>query len=264
MTKYDAIIIDDEANVREALKIMLQTNCPGINICGLANSADQGRKLLEKWDVQLIFLDISMPGENGFEFLETIAKEEYAIIFTTAYEEYALRAIKSNAIDYLLKPIDPEELKDAVTKASSHLDLRQQNAEVQKTYGESLNNLALQANDGFEYASKITVLEKFGFHIVETKKIKYIEADGNYSILHMSGLEKIVSSKQVGEFEKVLDPMIFVRIHKSTLLNINYLKGFSSYEGSFAILDDNTKLVISRRKFNEFKVVVDQYSKSID
>ncbi|MDX8338207.1 LytTR family DNA-binding domain-containing protein [Draconibacterium sp. IB214405] len=264
MTKYNAIIIDDEANVQEALKILLQRNCPNVNICATAGSAGQGRELLKKWDVQLIFLDISMPGENGFDFLASIPKEDYAIIFTTAYEEYALRAIKTNAIDYLLKPINPDELKDAVSKASSHLDLRLHHKEIQKTYEESLNNLTIQAHDGFQYAPKITVIEKFGFQIIEVDKIRYIEADGSYCVIHLSGLQKVVSSKTVGEIEKVLDPSVFIRIHKSTLLNISYLRGFSSFEGNFAILDDDTHLVISRRKYNEFKDAVDNFSKSID
>nr|WP_321358708.1 LytTR family DNA-binding domain-containing protein [uncultured Draconibacterium sp.] len=264
MTNYNAIIIDDEKNVQEALKILLQRNCPNINICDTASSASQGRDLLNQWDVQLIFLDISMPGENGFDFLASIPKEDYAIIFTTAYEEYALRAIKTNAIDYLLKPIDPEELKEAVTKATSHLDLRRQNNEIQKTYGESLNNLTRQANDGFVYAPKITVIEKFGFKIIEVEKIRYVEADGAYSVIHLSGLEKVVSSKPVGDIEKILDPSIFVRIHKSTLINLNFLRGFSSFEGNFAIMDDQTELAISRRKYTEFKDAVSKYSKSIE
>lgn len=264
MTKYNAIIIDDEKNVQEALQILLQRNCPNINICDTAGSANQGRELLNRWDVQLIFLDISMPGENGFDFLASITKEDYAIIFTTAYEEYALRAIKTNAIDYLLKPIDPEELKEAVTKATSHLDLRSQNLNIQKTYGESLNNLTRQASGGFEYAPKITVIEKFGFQIVEVKNIRYIEADGAYSVLHLSGFEKVVSSKPVGEIEKILNPSVFIRIHKSTLINLNFLRGFSSFEGYYAIMDDQTELAISRRKYNEFKEAVSNYSKSIE
>lgn len=264
MTKYNAIIIDDEANVQEALQILIQRNCPNINICGTAISAPQGRELLEKHDVHLIFLDISMPGENGFDFLASIPKENYAIIFTTAYEEYALRAIKTNAIDYLLKPIDQTELKDAVAKASSHLDLRRENREIQAIYGESLKNLSQQANSGFKYASKITVTEKFGFQIIDVDKIRYLEADSSYCIIHLSGLEKIVSSKTLGEIEKILDPSTFFRIHKSTLINMNYLRGYSSYQGSFAILDDNTKLNISRRKYHDFKNAVTQFSKSVD
>ncbi len=264
MTRYNAIIVDDEINVQQALQILIERNCPEINICGTASSATEGRHLLDSNAIHLIFLDISMPGENGFDFIASIPKEQYAIIFTTAYEEYALRAIKANAIDYLLKPIDKYELIDAVSKATSHLNLRLQNQDVQRTYNESLNNLSKQANNQFSYSSKITVAEKFGFQIVEVKDIRFLEADGNYTIIHLSGLEKIVSSKILGEFEKILDPNIFFRIHKSTLINLNYLRGFSSYEGSFAILDDRTKLTISRRRFNEFKDAVGLLSKSVD
>ena len=127
-----------------------------------------------------------------------------------------------------------------------------------------MNNLTNQSNSGFEFAPKITVIEKFGFQIIEVEKIRYIEADGSYCVLHLSGLEKVVSSKTIGEIEKVLDPSTFIRIHKSTLLNINYLRGFSSFEGNFAILDDDTHLAISRRKYTEFKDAVDKFSKSID
>jgi two-component system LytT family response regulator len=264
MTSYNAIIIDDEVNVQQALQILIERYCPEIKLCGTAASAAAGRALLVSRDVHVIFLDISMPVENGFEFLASIQKEKYAIIFTTAYEEYALRAIKSNAIDYLLKPIDKAELQEAVAKATSHLDLRRQNVNVQKAYGESLDNLSEQTAAGISFPKKITVVEKFGFQIVDTDKIKYLEADASYCVLHISGLEKIVSSKSLGEFEKILDPAVFFRIHKSTIINMNYLKGFSSYDGSYAILDDNTKLAISRRRANEFKETVGQFSKSLD
>ncbi|MFV0589888.1 MAG: LytR/AlgR family response regulator transcription factor [Draconibacterium sp.] len=264
MTSYNAIIIDDEVNVQQALQLLLERYCPEINICGAAGSASTGRELLKRFDVHLIFLDISMPGENGFEFLSSIPKENYAIIFTTAYEEYALRAIKANAIDYLLKPIDPMELKEAVAKATSHLDLRRQNEMMQQTYGESLENLAMQTSAGIDFPKRITVVEKFGFQIIDTEKIRYLEADANYCIIHISGLEKIVSSKSLGEFEKILDPTVFFRIHKSTIINMKYLKGFSSYQGAYAILDDNTKLAISRRRAIEFKEAVGYFSKSVD
>lgn len=264
MTDYNAIIVDDESSLQEVMRLLIKRNCPNLTICGTASSAEQARQLLKLHDVHLIFLDISMPGENGFDFLASIQKENYAIIFTTAYEEYALRAIKTNAIDYLLKPIIKSELIAAVEKASSYLDLRRQSKKAQKTYKDSLNNLEEQTSSGFEYASKITVSEKFGFQIVETEKIRYLEADGSYCIIHLSSLEKVVSSKTLGEVEKVLDPSIFIRIHKSTIININYLRGFSSFQGSFAILDDNTKLTIARRKFNNFKEKVAKHSKTID
>ena len=264
MRSYRAIIVDDELNVQKALQILVERNCPEIEICGLASSAASARALLDQNEVHLIFLDISMPGENGFEFLSSIPKENYAVIFTTAYEEYALRAIKANAIDYLLKPIDQMELREAVAKATSFLDLRMQNIELQKTYNESLKNLSEQTNAGIDYPKKVTVGEKFGFQIVDVEKIRYLEADQNYCILHLSGLEKIVSSRSLGEFEKILDPGVFFRIHKSTIINMRYLTGFSSYQGSYAILDDDTKLPISRRRANEFKEAVGHFSKTLE
>ena len=263
MNLYNAIIIDDEIHVQDALKIMVKQNCPEISVVACAGSAQEGRQLLKKNDVQLIFLDISMPHENGFDFLASIPASEYAIIFTTAHEEYALKAIKANAIDYLLKPIIPNELVEASAKAIAYLNLRKQKVEVQQVYGKSIENLSQQVQNKQEI-DKITVVEKFGFRIVEVNSICYLEADSNYTILHLSGLNKIVSSKSLGEFEKVLDPKQFFRIHKSTIINMNCLQGFSSYQGNFAILHDNTKLSVSRRRFVEFREAVNQFSKSVN
>jgi len=264
MAQYNAIIIDDEFNVQQSLEILIQNNCPEIRLVGKANSAEAGRQLLNKEEVHLIFLDISMPGQNGFDFIASIQKEKYAIIFTTAHEEYALKAIKANAIDYLLKPINPFELQDAVAKATSYLNLRTQQNKFQMIYSESLENLLQQLHNENGSPHKLTVPEKFGFRIVEVKNIRYLEADSNYTIIHLSGLEKIVSSKSLGEFEKVLESDPFFRIHKSTIINLNFLKAFSSYQGYFAVLDDNTKLPVSRRRFLEFREKVGEHSKSID
>lgn len=264
MSKYNAIIIDDELNVRRALEIMLKLNCPDIYLCGSCDSAKSGRKLLEEYTIDLIFLDIKMPRENGFDFIASIPKENYAIIFTTAHQEYAIRAIKANAIDYLIKPINQNELKEAVSNAISYLQQRINKKEVKQVYSESLENLNLQLNDNNQSINKITVIDQFGFKIVDVNTIKYLEADSNYTILHLSGFEKIVSSRSLGDFEKILDQPTFFRIHKSTIINMNHLKAYSSYQGNFAIIDDDTKLPVSRRKISEFKQTVNFFSKSID
>ncbi|WP_346858906.1 LytTR family DNA-binding domain-containing protein [uncultured Draconibacterium sp.] len=264
MRKFNAILVDDEINLQETLEILIHRNCPEIEIVGKAKSAEEARELIKQKSVDLIFLDISMPKETGFDFLASIPKENYVVIFTTAYEEYALKAIKANAIDYLLKPIDPLELKQAVLKATALIALKSQKKGADETYNESLNNLTQQIKSGQTHFSKITIVEKFGYRIVELKSIRYLEADSNYTIIHLSSLDKIVSSKSLGEYEKILDPDLFFRIHKSTIINLNYLSGFSSYQGYFAILDDNTKLSISRRRFNEFKDIVGLLSKSVD
>uniref|UniRef100_UPI00321780A4 LytR/AlgR family response regulator transcription factor n=1 Tax=uncultured Draconibacterium sp. TaxID=1573823 RepID=UPI00321780A4 len=264
MRPYNAIIVDDEINLQETLEILIHRNCPEINVVGKAKSAAEGRELLKENEIHLIFLDISMPKETGFDFLASIPKENYVVIFTTAYEEYALKAIKANAIDYLLKPIDTIELKTAVNKATSLLALRSQKKETEKIYNESLDNLTEQIKSGQSHFTKITVVEKFGYRVVELNSIRFLEADSNYTIIHLSSLDKIVSTKTLGEYEKFLDPNTFFRIHKSYIINLNYLKGYSSYQGYFAILDDNTKLSISRRRFNEFRETVGTLSKSFD
>jgi len=264
MKKYNAIIIDDEPNVRYGLELLVRQNCPELRICGTAESAEAGRSLLGSDDIQVIFLDISMPKENGFDFIASIPKENYAIIFTTAYQEFALKAIKASAIDYLLKPVNPVELQEAVAKAVYFLDLRANKNEARQVYLESLDNLSRQMKLGEKPITKITIAEQFGFHILDVSQLRFLEADSNYTILHLSGLEKIVSSKSLGEYEKILETPFFFRIHKSTIVNMNFLKSYSSYEGHFAILDDNTKLAISRRRVNEFREAVNLLSKSID
>lgn len=264
MNKTKAIIIDDEFHIREAMVALINHNCPDVMICGVADSAEQGRTLLRQNEVDLIFLDISMPQEDGFRFLQSISVNDYAIIFVTAYQEYALKALKANAIDYLLKPVNSIELKEAVEKASRYLMLRKNQKAMNDVYQQSVNNLENQLSKPETVIEKITVPEQFGFRIVDVQKIKYLEADSNYTILHFSGFEKIVATRSLGDFEKILDDSGFFRIHKSTLINLRFLKAFSSYQGNFAELTDGTRLSISRRKVQEFKDAVSAISKLVE
>ena len=264
MKEYTAIVIDDEKNVREALAHLLGKYCPSVGLCGLAASAEEGRELLKAHQVDFIFLDIRMPREDGFAFLRTIARENYGIIFTTAYEEYALNALKANAIDYLLKPINYLELVEAVGKAIQYHELRHAKSEMLAIYKESLNNLPEQLHQEHIKIEKITVAEQFGFRMVKVSDIMYLQADSNYTIIHLSGLNKIVATLTLSDFENLLDHPEFFRIHKSTIINMNFLSAFSSYEGNFAELNDGTQLSISRRKLNEFREAVNLFSKSID
>ncbi len=264
MKKYRAIIVDDERNVREALGILLNELCTEIELCGTAASAAEGRELLKSEKVDFIFLDISMPGEDGFAFLKSIPKDDYGIIFVTAYEEYALLALRANAIDYLLKPVDSNELREAVSKAIQYHELRKAKSEIRSVYHESLNNLQDQVHSENRKIEKITIAEQFGFRMVKVADLMYLQADSNYTILHLSGLDKIVATRSMCEFEKILENSVFFRIHKSTIINMNFLKAYSSYEGNFAELTDGTRLSISRRKLIEFREAVKQFAKSIE
>jgi two-component system, LytTR family, response regulator len=264
MDKFNVIIIEDESNIREALKEMIINNCPEFNVCGTAGSAEEGRHLLSKYSVDFIFLDISMPNENGFEFLERIPKNKFGIIFTTAFQEYALRALKANAIDYLLKPIGLEELRIAVEKAINYHLLRTNDRELQFIYSESLKNLKSNFLARERPISKITVAEQFGFRIVSVHDLMYLSADSNYTELYLNDGKKIVSTRNLGEFDKILSNPEFFRIHKSVLLNVNYISGFSSYQGNYAELRDGTRLNVSRRKLSEFRSWIKKYAISID
>ena len=264
MKKYRAIIIDDEKNVREVLELLLLRYCPEVEVAGLAPSAAEGRKLIKEYAIDIIFLDISMPKEDGFTFLNSINKEDYCIIFVTAFEDYALRALKASAIDYLLKPITPQDLMEAVTKAIRHRELVLSREQEKKIYHESLDNLNENINIGSKLIKKITVAEQFGFQLINTSDIMYLEADSNYTILHLSGLKKIVASRTMGDFEKILDQPDFFRIHKSIIININFLKAYSSYQGNFVELTDGTSLSISRRRLNDFRDAIKLFTKSLD
>jgi two-component system LytT family response regulator len=261
MKEYAAIIIDDERKVREALGIMIGEYCPEIRLCGVAASAEEGRELLKNHKVDFIFLDISMPKEDGFEFLRSIPRERYGIIFVTAFEEYALNAIKANAIDYLLKPVHPIDLQDAVSRAIKYLELRKVKAEVRIIYDQSLENLQQQIRAESFHIENITVADQYGYRMVKISDLMYLEADNNYTILHFSGLEKIVASRSLSEFEKLLADHDFFRIHKSILLNLHFIRAFSSQDGNFAELTDGTRLSISRRKASEFRDALKEFIK---
>ncbi|MBS4061173.1 MAG: response regulator transcription factor [Bacteroidetes bacterium] len=264
MKTYNAIIIDDEYHIREAMRILLDQNCPEVRLCGIAASAEEGRALLHNNAIDLIFLDISMPREDGFDFLNSISAADYAVIFVTAFQEFALKALKANAVDYILKPVNSNELKEAVEKAIEYLEMRKSNSKAMHVYNDSISNLTEQIKTQKPCVEKITVPEQFGFRIVKVIEIMYLQADSNYTILHFSGLNKIVATRSLSDFEKILDGPDFFRIHKSTLINLRFLNAYSSYQGNFAELTDGTRLSISRRKVQEFKDAVAHISKLVE
>ncbi|MFA5973680.1 MAG: LytTR family DNA-binding domain-containing protein [Lentimicrobiaceae bacterium] len=264
MKEYTAIIIDDEKNIREALSTLLSQYCPEIRLCGIAGSASEGRKLLDNNMVDFIFLDISMPKEDGFAFLRSIPSNNYGVIFATAYQEHALRALKANAVDYLMKPINPFELQEAVKKAILNHELRRSYSRIQEVYNQSLNNLQEHLQSKNDLLTKLTIPDKSGFRLVNVSELIYLQADDNYTVLYLTGDRKILSTRTLGEFEKILEGPEFFRIHKSTIINLNFLVGYSSFQGNFAELIDGSRLDISRRKLPEFREKVKHYSISID
>ena len=264
MRKYNVIIIEDEKNIREALSFMIKRNCPQLSIVGSVSSASEGRGILSRRQVDFIFLDIAMPKEDGFGFLDSIQSEKYGLIFTTAYQEYALRALKANAIDYLLKPIEPNELLEAVEKAIAIHELRKRDIENNKVYLDSIKNFRDQVSGQEDSIKKITVADQFGFRIIDISNLMYLIADSNYTHLYISGGQKLTATRNLGEFEKMINSPRFFRIHKSTLVNVDHVLGYSSYEGSYAEMKDGTHWIISRRKTLDFRAWIKKFTASIE
>lgn len=254
MAALNTIIVDDEEFARSSLYFLLQENCPEVNICGIAKSVGEARTLLQSYDIDLIFLDIAMPGENGFSLIPQAQEANATVIFTTAYDQYALKAIKANAIDYLLKPIDIEELVAAVEKATKYQQLNQ--ALHQNT---GLKNLetALKEQKGI---NRLTLPSGQGYRLIDVDDIIHIEADSNYSIFHLKNKEKITVSKVLKDYEEILPEERFFRIHKSSIVNLKYVKEYNNKNGLVLLLENGESLVVSRRRASDFFEKIKTYA----
>ncbi|MFN8253486.1 MAG: LytTR family DNA-binding domain-containing protein [Ferruginibacter sp.] len=238
-----AIIIDDEAKGRLALHKKLTVYCPQVNIIAEAGNGLEALLLIQHHKPQLVFLDIEMPKMNGFEMLNALAEKNFHVIFTTAYDQYAIKAIKYAAFDYLLKPIDIEELKTAVEKAeqkrahqtNSQVELLQQNMQHPK---KQLNKLAIPTLEGLLF--------------FDINDIVHLEANSNYTFIHFSGEPKITASKTLKEFEDILPEDIFFRTHHSHIINLNYIKRYIKGDGGQIELQNGNYAEVSRRKKEEF------------
>lgn len=257
-----ALIVDDEFAARENLETLLGRYCTSIEVAGKLKSVQEARVFLDANTADILFLDIRMPGESGLDLLRTIDKKKYQVVFITAYDEYSLKALKLNAVDYLLKPINIEELKLCEQKLQSNNLMRKKFAEQQEIYDESLNRL-LRFEDKKEEIKKIVISHLQGYSILEINSIIYLEADTSYTIFHTRDNGKIVSSHNLKYFEELLDPSLFIRSHKSYLLNLNHFKHYNHKEGSIAVMVDGSEIPISRRKLDYFHKVIGAISYSM-
>lgn len=254
--KLTSLIVDDEKAGREALADMLHGLCPEIEVVGTASSAAEARTEVELLQPDIVFLDIEMPDENGFDLLDSLPHRSFLTVFTTAYSQYALRAIRASAIDYLLKPIGQADLQRAVERlVSLHRSLRLSTAES-TGYWQGLEVLS----HNMRSASSITRLNlphSRGFKVVDTADITHLTADSNYTTVHLAGNRKIVVSIPLKEFEEILAGQKFFRTHKSHLINLEYLDEYTTDDGGYIILKGGARVEISKRRLAEFLRHVD-------
>ena len=237
-----AIIIDDEAKGRMALKQKLQDYCKEVQAIGEAENGEVGIQLIEKTKPDIVFLDIEMPRMDGFEMLHRLPEKNFHLIFTTAYDQYAIKAIKYAAFDYLLKPVDIEELKLAISKISIH-----QHAHTEKKLDLLDQNFA-----GKNAFNKIAISTLDGLLFFEIKDIVHLEANSNYTTLYFVSGSKLVASKTLKDFEELLPADIFFRVHHSHLINLNYIKRYIKGDGGQIELQNGNYIDVARRKKEEF------------
>lgn len=240
-----AVIIEDEKKSREMLADLLKNNFPQITILGLGKNVAEGVELINTHKPNLLFLDISMPDGTGFDVLEKVQGAKFDIIFTTATDKHALKAIKYSACDYLLKPIDIDELKSAINRL---IEKRSSNMPSMDNLQFLIQNLK-RADDNY---NKITLPTGNAYEIVSIKDIIRCEADGSYTNFHLTGGKKLMVSASLKHYEDLLPPNDFIRIHHHHLINMNHVTRFLKVDGGYAIMSDNTQLEISRRKKDAF------------
>ncbi len=237
MQKYRAVIIDDEEDSRSNTRNMIQNYCEEIEIVGEADNGPEGKKKIQELKPQVVFLDINMPGMNGFQMLEGLYQRDFCVIFLTAYSEHGITAVKAGAIDYLLKPLMLSELQGAVRKVVQHYE------------GKSAAPAAGKSEDN---KNLVLINHSKGFTLVDFKDIVWLEASDNYTNLFLNGQKKIVASKTLKEFEAILPETDFFRIHRSALINLHYVKEYSNHEGGEVILSDGTHVQVSKARNQEF------------
>ena len=237
-----AVIIDDEQKGRLALSQKLKDYCPDIQLLGEAGNGEEGIKLIEKFFPDIVFLDIEMPRMDGFEMLHRLPQKNFHLIFTTAYDQYAIKAIKYAAFDYLLKPIDIEELKSAVDKISLKPGIHT---------GKKLETLQhnLLSKNAF---NKIAIPTLDGLLFFDINDIIHLEASSNYTTIWFNNHPKLTASKTLKEFEELLPPDIFFRTHHSHLINLNYIKRYIKGDGGQIEMKNGNFVDVARRKKEEF------------
>ncbi len=237
-----ALIIDDEAKARQGLRLVLEKYCPDIEILGLCESPEIGLEKIDELQPDLVFLDVQMPKMSGFDLLDNIPNINFEVIFVTAYDKYAIKAIRFSALDYLLKPIDVDDLINAVQRISNNH--RNNKAQFQSL----LSNM----NPTTKMLKRLAIPSENEIIMQPINEIIYCEADSSYTTLHIEGGKKIVVSKTLKEFENILPETEFCRIHHSTLVNMAHVVKYVKGEGGYIIISNNSHLNVSRRKKEHF------------
>lgn len=251
MSEIKAIIVDDEQHCIDALQTMLQKKCPEVTVLGGVNSVKEAKELIMEVQPDVVFLDVEMPHQNGFELLKMFDKITFDVIFTTAYEQYALKAIKFNALDYLLKPFSVKELQDAIQKcvsrrtAAGNSTQPEMNTSPLEVFLQNMKTL-------HQTHKKIALPTINGLVFMPVQNIVRCESTGNYTRIFFTDKKNLMVSRPLKEFEELLTDVDFFRVHNSHLINLQQMQSYIQGEGGFALMSDGTQVEISRRRKADF------------
>lgn len=236
-----AILIDDELHNLTNLQVLLNTYCPQVEVCALAQSAEQGKIAVKTYLPDLIFLDIQMPEQDGFAFLGSLDYYNFEVIFVTAYDQYAIQAMRFSAVDYLLKPINIKELVEAVNRAFKQNQLKSQHKQI-----EYLMDWFKVQSQKEEQRIALSTVEETRF--AKVSEITRCESSNNYTTFFLSDNSKLLVSKPIYEYDELLSNYGFIRCHQSHLVNKAYIKSWLKEYGDFLLLNDGMQIPISRGK----------------
>jgi two-component system LytT family response regulator len=235
-----AIIVDDEPYCCEALESLLSRYCPKVEVVNVSHSGKEALKAIKEHKPDLLFLDIEMPQMNGFELLEKLPDTNLNIIFTTSYDQYAIKAIRFSALDYLLKPVDREELQNALQKVTDN---------AQHPLTQQLEILLQKINTPTSPAiSKVAMPTMEGLQMVNVDSIISCQSDSNYTIILLKDKNKLTVSRTLKDIEEILEGYSFIRVHHSYLVNINEINKYVKGEGGYLVMSDGSNVDVSRSK----------------
>ena len=240
-----AIIVDDEQGPREFLKGAINEYCPHVEIVGIAKDTFEAEKMIEEISPDLLFLDVEMPRRSGIEMLQELSQVDFEVIFTTAFDKYAIQAIKLSALDYLIKPISINDLKEAVEKIM-----------LEKKQSDRLKNLI---SNTLEDKKKIAIPGFDGISFVPIEDILYCKADGSYTVFKLIDGEEVLASKSLKNYEEILENNTFYRCHKSYLVNLYKINKID--KDGYLFLADKSSIPISRRKKEEIIALISSSNK---
>lgn len=234
-----AIIIDDESHCRKTLMMMLRDYCPEVNVVEQTGEPETAIASIKELTPDLIFLDVEMPNMNGFELLEKIPKINFEIIFTTSYDQYAIKAIRFSALDYLLKPVERGELQRAVQKVSQRR---------QAQYHQQLETLLNKLNRPVSPFQKIALPTMEGLQMVPINSIVRCESESNYTVFFLKDKQKMTVSRPLKEIEELLEEYSFLRVHNCHLVSLNEIEKYVKGEGGYLVMTDGSNIDVSRTK----------------